>query len=45
MDSQTGYEAPSIVVVGSVAELSQVNKAFSPTSDGFTFNGFPINNR
>jgi hypothetical protein len=48
MDRRTGYEKPSIVVLGSVAELTQVplppGKALSPTSDGMLFvTGAPLN--
>ncbi len=39
------YEAPTLQLIGSVAELTlSVNKHNSSLSDGFTYYGEPINN-
>ncbi|HEV3477913.1 MAG TPA: lasso RiPP family leader peptide-containing protein [Gaiellaceae bacterium] len=38
-----GYEAPTVRVVGSVHELTQVDKKYGPT-DGYTFQGVSITN-
>jgi len=39
------YEAPTLQVIGSVAELTLLtNKVSNPVSDGYLFQGNPINN-
>jgi len=38
------YETPTLVVKGTVAELTQVITKVFGSSDGFTFNGLPITN-
>jgi hypothetical protein len=46
MDTSTpaaGYEAPRLLVLGSVHALTQQNKNYG-ASDGFTFQGAPITN-
>jgi hypothetical protein len=37
------YEAPSIVEIGTLQELTMQGKNFG-SSDGFTFSGIPIGN-
>jgi len=38
------YEAPTLQLIGSVAELTQLtNKVSNPVSDGFLYMGSPIN--
>ena len=37
------YQAPALLVLGSVIELTAQNKTYGPT-DGFTFQGVAITN-
>jgi hypothetical protein len=39
-----GYEPPSLTLLGSVHELTQVQDKKYGGSDGFTFMGIPISN-
>ncbi len=41
--SPTAYQAPILRVVGSVHDLTQIDKKYGPT-DGYTFQGVSITN-
>lgn len=41
-DKQKRYEKPRISEIGSIQELTLANKIIAAPSDGFSFNGQPL---
>ena len=41
-NTQKPYEKPRILELGSIQELTLANKILSSPSDGFSFNGQPL---
>jgi hypothetical protein len=42
-EQQAAYEAPKLIVLGALGDLTLGDKKYGPT-DGFTFQGNPITN-